>query len=279
MNVGDAILIYKYEYFTHAGYVSYKLTSPDIADLFWGRNDSGKTWELIYFLQDLTEVNIPINVFNSKIGYRNWKPRGFGRISDSNLENLIKLYGSIGEFINDLSSGRFSIDTILEEAISYQLSEEKPNEEEKVELETEIKAEKIYKGLSAEEKKKRAWTIYIGLKENANKLGPKSKSISTRRFERGQAGQTMKVIYGYRCMVEGCGFTFLKKNGELYAQAHHLESLSDGGPDDPDNIVVLCPNHHAQFHYANVEKESRTNEDLVVKINGVLTILKFKNER
>jgi predicted HNH restriction endonuclease len=219
---------------------------------------------------------IPVEVFNDKVGYDNWKPQGFGRLSDSNLQHLIKVYGSIDEFINNLSNGKFSIDNVLEEAISFQSSEEKSNEEEKIESETEKEAERIYKGLSGEERKKRVLMMYKGLKERSNMEKPKAKRVSAKRYERGPAGQTMKEIYDFRCMVEGCGFSFLKKNGELYAEAHHLESLSDGGPDDPDNIVVLCPNHHAQFHYANVGKVSRTNEDLVVKINGLLTILKFK---
>jgi hypothetical protein len=54
MNIGDAVLIYKDKYFTHAGYVSYKLINPKLAELFWGRDDSDKTWKLIYFLKYFT---------------------------------------------------------------------------------------------------------------------------------------------------------------------------------------------------------------------------------
>ena len=55
---------------------------------------------------------------------------------------------------------------------------------------------------------------------------------------------------GRRCQL--CGFTFKKVDGEDYAECHHLEPVSRGGPDHANNLLVLCPNHHKQLHLAAV---------------------------
>ncbi|MWV39499.1 HNH endonuclease [Natrialba sp. INN-245] len=41
---------------------------------------------------------------------------------------------------------------------------------------------------------------------------------------------------------------FLKKNGEPFLEVHHLTRRSDGGPDDPANVIALCPNCHRRVH-------------------------------
>lgn len=47
--------------------------------------------------------------------------------------------------------------------------------------------------------------------------------------------------YGMRCMKSDC--TYYK-----IVQAHHLEEKSKGGKDTIENGILLCPNHHAEFH-------------------------------
>jgi hypothetical protein len=59
----------------------------------------------------------------------------------------------------------------------------------------------------------------------------------------------VKEAAGYRCQV--CGETLTLANGSLYAEAHHVRPLGSphNGPDDEDNIVCVCPNHHALLDY------------------------------
>lgn len=38
-----------------------------------------------------------------------------------------------------------------------------------------------------------------------------------------------------------CGFSEL-------TQKHHIIRKSDGGTDEPDNLIILCPNHHYLLH-------------------------------
>lgn len=48
---------------------------------------------------------------------------------------------------------------------------------------------------------------------------------------------------------------FKKKNGEPYLECHHIEWLSEGGPDTIENTVALCPNCHRKMHSRNDKKD------------------------
>ncbi|WP_241430174.1 HNH endonuclease [Halovivax asiaticus] len=51
-------------------------------------------------------------------------------------------------------------------------------------------------------------------------------------------------------VCQGCGdeAPFLDSGGEPFLEVHHLTRRSDGGPDDPDNVIALCPNCHRRVH-------------------------------
>jgi hypothetical protein len=73
-------------------------------------------------------------------------------------------------------------------------------------------------------------------------------------------------VRGRRCQL--CGFTFRKANGLDYAEAHHVRPLSQRGPDTPDNVLVLCANHHRQLHLADTAYPQGTTRPSEVLING-----------
>lgn len=54
--------------------------------------------------------------------------------------------------------------------------------------------------------------------------------------------------YGGRCQV--CGVNPGGRYRVDLAEGHHLIWLSRGGEDVPENIAILCPNHHAAVHRA-----------------------------
>lgn len=84
----------------------------------------------------------------------------------------------------------------------------------------------------------------------------------------------LKAKYQGCCQVEGCGFTFEKKNGGYYAEGHHLIPLARGGTQNKQNVVILCANHHRMFHYANVIIGELSNDRRPITINNVyLSIL------
>jgi 5-methylcytosine-specific restriction protein A len=58
----------------------------------------------------------------------------------------------------------------------------------------------------------------------------------------------VKKIAGYKCY--NCKLPgFEKKNGELYAEAHHIWELGKEGKDIPTNLICVCANCHRKIHY------------------------------
>ena len=56
-----------------------------------------------------------------------------------------------------------------------------------------------------------------------------------------------------------------KKDGrtKLYSEVHHYWPLEEGGDDDPGNMIVMCPNHHAEFDF----RIKFINYDMITIIN------------
>jgi len=66
----------------------------------------------------------------------------------------------------------------------------------------------------------------------------------------------IKEKYGYKCMI--CGYPgFLKKDGEKYAEVHHMIELNKKAPETLQswNLLVVCPLCHKKLHYADVKSE------------------------
>jgi hypothetical protein len=61
----------------------------------------------------------------------------------------------------------------------------------------------------------------------------------------------LKYFYDHQCQV--CGHDFEPTYGSPFAETHHIQYLSEGGPDISGNMVVLCPNHHRIIHATHAE--------------------------
>jgi hypothetical protein len=73
-----------------------------------------------------------------------------------------------------------------------------------------------------------------------------------------ELARKIKALHKNICQV--CGQTVTLKNGETYAEAHHIKPLGapHNGPDVAGNIVVLCPNHHVMFDYGAIPLEANS---------------------
>lgn len=81
--------------------------------------------------------------------------------------------------------------------------------------------------------------------------------------------KVLKQKYNYKCQL--CGYTFLMHNGSYYCEAHHIKMLSKGGSQHPENVVILCANHHRIFHYAS-------NTIIVGELIDSKRVIKIKDE-
>ncbi len=59
----------------------------------------------------------------------------------------------------------------------------------------------------------------------------------------------VKKIYDYKCQMPGCLAEIRMKNGQNYCEVAHIEAFSNVMKTTPDNLIVLCPNHHKEFDY------------------------------
>ena len=60
-----------------------------------------------------------------------------------------------------------------------------------------------------------------------------------------------------RCCVPGC-------RNATYLDVHHLDLHSEGGGNDPDNLVVLCGAHHGALHRGRLRIEGKVSTGLRV---------------
>ena len=63
--------------------------------------------------------------------------------------------------------------------------------------------------------------------------------------------QALKRRFGSACQVETCRFTFRTRSGGSYCEAAHVRPLRgrQTGLDVPENILILCANHHKMLDY------------------------------
>lgn len=62
-------------------------------------------------------------------------------------------------------------------------------------------------------------------------------------------GKKLKELYDYRCQI--CGQTIGLPYGVKIAHIHHIDYFSTSMNNNADNIIVVCPNHHAIIHDQN----------------------------
>ncbi|MBE6069181.1 MAG: hypothetical protein E7211_16015 [Clostridium lundense] len=85
----------------------------------------------------------------------------------------------------------------------------------------------------------------------------------------------LKQKYNYKCQL--CGYSFHMDNGKDYCEAHHIKMLSEDGSQSPENVIILCANHHRIFHYAceTTIVGKLINSKRVIKIGDEEFIVQF----
>jgi 5-methylcytosine-specific restriction endonuclease McrA len=73
--------------------------------------------------------------------------------------------------------------------------------------------------------------------------------ISSRTVRNTAKGEHLKQLYKYKCQVCGYRIRIPRAGSGLYVEVHHLRPLGGNhrGRDRKDNMLVLCPNCHAEF--------------------------------
>ncbi len=90
---------------------------------------------------------------------------------------------------------------------------------------------------------------FVSAPSDLAELPPRFESRVSRVIRDTRTAQELKSLYEFRCQV--CGFRLEPSPGTFYIEVHHVRPLGGGhdGLDTSNNMLVLCPNHHAMFDF------------------------------
>lgn len=106
------------------------------------------------------------------------------------------------------------------------------------------------------------------------KIPTKIKTTLIRRIRDTKKTAQLKLIYENRCQI--CDYSFPLNTFGGYSEVHHVWPLGDNGVDDFDNMLVLCPNHHAEFDYGVIKFNLKNRNEIVNSENKIIGKLSFK---
>jgi len=84
----------------------------------------------------------------------------------------------------------------------------------------------------------------------------------------------LKILRDFKCQL--CGCSIIRKNKKPYIEAAHITPKSEKGVEKPDNILILCPNHHKEFDLGDKEIIEHTKERIQFKLNNVFCDINLK---
>lgn len=67
-----------------------------------------------------------------------------------------------------------------------------------------------------------------------------------------------------KCEYKASDQLFKTTTGRHYLEVHHIQRLTDGGPDHPLNVIALCPYCHRRAHYAHDHKTFNNQLDQII---------------
>jgi predicted restriction endonuclease len=83
-----------------------------------------------------------------------------------------------------------------------------------------------------------------------------------------QLVKALKELCEFRCQFPGCEVRIPKRDGGFYIEVAHIQAVSEGGSSTVGNLLVLCPNHHKEFDYGDLEIVEQTADVICGKLNG-----------
>lgn len=84
----------------------------------------------------------------------------------------------------------------------------------------------------------------------------KRRTVDLARLATGIAGDI-------RCKLCGEHHDLINENGDVYVEYHHIIPLKDGGKDEYENLIALCPICHKKAHFGSKEQQIKIQEELL----------------
>ena len=113
-------------------------------------------------------------------------------------------------------------------------------------------------------------------KEIKHKNPEKIFSVTKRVKRDKQKVVDLKLLYLDKCQI--CNYSLFLENGKRHSEVHHLRPIGkEGGNDDTDNMIVLCPNHHKAFDFSVLRLDLNGN-NVIALDEKEITQIKFKRK-
>ena len=94
MGAGDIVLFAKSGSYFSRAVVAYTFQSAELARSLWGVDAKGKTWEYMYAVDEVIEIDVPYKELNPVLGYKDdYVPQGFNVLGDAKSEVAIDYLG------------------------------------------------------------------------------------------------------------------------------------------------------------------------------------------
>ena len=96
---------------------------------------------------------------------------------------------------------------------------------------------------------------------------PEYEEINGIKIKRDNATVTkIKILREFRCQI--CGTRIVKRDGTFYVEGAHIRPKREGFPETPDNLLILCPNHHKEFDLGKREVVEHNSEYVRFLLSG-----------
>lgn len=242
MQYGDYVFFYTRGRFVSVGELIFKKKSNELALELWPRSkQTQEPWSCVFFVDKLVEINLPLEDFNRVTGYGLTAVMGFMPVRKGMMQ-ISKKFGDVGNFVDMLKSGLLLSDidelaTVAKERLSNR------------QMENIAKFDELTRGRDERE-------IEEALKrhaESAEGASPEKVTKIIKTYKRNRKlVDDMKDKYNNHCQI--CNFTFKTGTGKFYSEAAHIIPVSSGkeGVDSPDNIWILCANHHKMLDFGAI---------------------------
>jgi len=126
MNPGDYVMIYRKGEIVLAAEVAAKTRNPGLSRHYWGEDDEGETWELIYFLINDFEVKVSQQDLNRYLNYEpGFSPRGFMQVTSERANRLLRHYGDLLSVLLRVESGDEPEEIDVKQTVVPQVLEER----------------------------------------------------------------------------------------------------------------------------------------------------------
>lgn len=107
---GDLVLFSANKKIRGIGTVAFKFHSKEAAKTLWGYNQKNQTWEYMYLLDELQNVDIEIEKFNEVVGYaKNYIIQGFNVLDEEKSEKFLAHFEMFSDkIIEDVSEDEYN---------------------------------------------------------------------------------------------------------------------------------------------------------------------------